>query len=136
VKLICALFVLLLGFAVPAVPYMRATGQVLPEKMRKFIDFSSQSGPNGVLKQNAVCQDTAYFETAGVPTDILKAIGELGRGIANNLMFFFLPLLVIGVWDRFPRSCLSTGRRGGGVAVEVERFFVPAFVCLNIIIRP
>jgi len=61
----------------------------------------------------------------GVPGNIVKAIGMLMREISDNLMHFFLPALLLGVYSRFRKQSTVT---------DVEKFFLPAFIVFNVII--
>jgi len=60
-----------------------------------------------------------------VPGNIVKAIGMLMREISDNLMHFFLPALLLGVYSRFRKQSTVT---------DVEKFFLPAFIVFNVII--
>jgi len=60
----------------------------------------------------------------GLPGNIVKAIGMLMREISYNLIHFFLPVLLLGVYSRFRKQSTVT---------DVERFFVPAFIVFNVI---
>jgi len=59
-----------------------------------------------------------------MPGKIAKAIDELTGAMSENLMYFFVPALLIGIYFRFRKQSPAT---------EIERFFVPAFVALNVI---
>ncbi|UCC97002.1 MAG: glycosyltransferase family 39 protein [Phycisphaerales bacterium] len=121
--LVGAIAVLLLGFAIPAAPYMVARGRILPGKLKEYISASalreakvnhnaaSESGSN-TLKASAYAGKTA------------RAIGRLAGDICDNLMYYFVPALVVGAYARIRRK---------SEADNIERFFVPAFVFLNVL---
>jgi len=122
-KAICLTLILLIGFAIPATPYMKTRGRILPPQLKRVISCNTprqssrpeQSDFNGTV---------AAYTASGVPADILKAIGRLAGEISDNLMYFFVPALLIGTYSRFRRK--STG-------TEAEGFFMPAFIVFNVI---
>jgi len=59
-----------------------------------------------------------------MPGKIAKAIDELAGAMSENLMYFFVPALLIGIYFRF---------RKRSSAAEIEGFFVPAFIAINIV---
>ena len=60
-----------------------------------------------------------------MPGKIVKAVWRLIQNISDNLMHYFVPAWLIGLYFRFHKRSQTT---------EVERFFVPAFVALNVLI--
>ena len=60
-----------------------------------------------------------------MPGKIAKAIGELLGAMGENLMYYFLPALLIGIYFRFRKNFSAT---------EIELFFIPAFAALNAVI--
>jgi len=123
-KLVCAFFILLIGFAVPTVPYIKAKRKIFPEKLEALISSSYQLQSERIQEPNIDCHNNMY--TAGsLPGNVAKAIGRLIAEISDNLMYFFVPALAIGVYSRFHKQSGAT---------DIERFFVPAFIILNVII--
>ena len=122
-KAICLTLILLIGFAIPATPYMKTRGRILSPKLKRVISCNTprqssrpeQSDFNGTV---------AAYTASGVPADILKAIGRLSGEISDNLMYFFVPALLIGVY-----YCLCKQSAG----TEVERFFMTVFIVFNVI---
>jgi hypothetical protein len=120
-KLLCALFVLLIGFAIPAAPYMTARGQFLPAKLKALL---SSAGSEDLKKNQEpeTNRDNYIYTASGIPGKIVKAIGELIGAIGENLMYYFLPALLIGIYYRF---------RNKSSATEIEMLIMPAFLVLN-----
>ena len=124
-KLLYALFVLLIGFAIPAAPYMTARGQFLPKKLKALYGMENEE-----LKMkneefsiiNSKLSILNYQTASSMPSKVAKAIGELVGAMSENLMYYFLPALLIGIYFRFRKQ---------PPAVETEIFFMPAFAALN-----
>lgn len=122
-RLLCALSVLLIGFAIPAAPYMTARGKFLPAKLRNFIGISNPE-ESEEIQEPEINSDNNVNTTSAAPGKILKAIGELAGVISENLMYYFVPPLLIGIYFHFRKQSSAT---------EIERFFVPALAALNIV---
>jgi len=122
-RLLCALLVLLIGFAIPAAPYMTARGQFLPTKLKALISSlnSEESKENLEPEING---DNYIYTASGMPGKIAKAVGELLGAISENLMYYFLPALLIGIYFRFRKKSSAT---------EIEKFLIPAFAALNVV---
>jgi hypothetical protein len=122
-KAVCLMLVLLIGFAIPAAPYFKIRGEVLPPKLRELIscDIPWQSNE---LEQNSFSPNSGVYTASAIPIDILNALVRLAQEISDNLMYFFVPALVIGIYARFCRQSEAT---------SVEKFFIPAFIVLNVI---
>ena len=122
-QLVYALLVLLIGFAIPAAPYMKARGQILPEKMERLVGYSCW--PDSDKHQEWNINSAGNINAASsVPRDTAEAIRELLEGIGENLMYYFLPALLIGIYYRFRTESALTA---------TERFFMPVFMALNIL---
>ena len=106
--LLCALFVLLIGFVLPVVSYVIEAGRIIPPKLEGLIVFFKEP-----------------IADMGLLGNITKAIGRLIGEISDNLMYFFVPGLLIGFYYRFRKQSMAT---------NIERFFVPVFIVLNFII--
>ncbi|MGB2866629.1 MAG: glycosyltransferase family 39 protein [Sedimentisphaerales bacterium] len=122
-KLLCALSVLLIGFAIPAAPYMTARGKFLPEKLKTLISSTDPDESEKIQEPDTNSGNDA-FTASSMPGKIVKAIGELAGVMSENLMYYFVPALLIGIHFRF---------RKRSPAAEIERFFVPAFAALNVV---
>ena len=122
-KLLYALSALIIGFAIPAVPYMTARGQFLPDKLKELISPAGQE-ESKEIPEPEINRDNQIYTASGVPGKILKAIYELAGGISENLMYFFTPALLIGIY--------FYSRKQSPVA-KIDTFFVPAFAVVNII---
>ena len=122
-KLLCALSVLLIGFAIPAAPYMTARGQFLPAKLKALIGSADHQESEEIQQPETNSGNNIYM-ASGMPGKIAKAIGKLAGVMSENLMYFFVPALLIGIYFRFRKQSSAT---------EIERFFVPAFVVFNIV---
>jgi 4-amino-4-deoxy-L-arabinose transferase-like glycosyltransferase len=115
-KLLCALFILLIGFTLSVAPYVIEAGRIIPPKLEGLIDSS----------EKYIAGSHSYIYTiVSLLGNITKAIGRLIEEISDNLMYFFVPALLIGLYCRFRKQSMAT---------DIERFFVPVFVVLNVII--
>lgn len=122
-KLVCALFILLIGFAIPAAPYIKARERILPGKLEALISsfYRSQSER---IQEPDIDRHNNVYTPGSLPGNVAKAIGGLIREISDNLMHFFIPALLLGIYSRFRKQSTAT---------DVERFFVPAFIVFNVI---
>ena len=122
-KAVCLTLILLLGFAAPAVPYLKARGRVLPPKLKRLIGYNSPWQAGGV-KKNGFDGAVAGYTASGLPADILKALGKLVQQISENLMHFFILPLMVGFYCHFRklRKVLLT-----------ERFFIFALIVLYLV---
>jgi hypothetical protein len=122
-KLLCALSVLIIGFAIPAAPYITAREQFLPSKLKALIS-SAGSEESNEIQEPEIDRDNSIYIASGIPGKIAKAASELIGAISENLMYYFMPALLIGIYFRFRKKPSAT---------EIEMFFMPAFAALNII---
>jgi len=122
-KLLCALSVLLIGFAIPAAPYSIIRGKFLPAKIKALIS-SALPRQSQEIQEPENNNGNYTYTASGVPGSIVKAIGKLISRISENLMYYYLPVLLIGVYFHFRKKPSPT---------EIERFFVPALVILYIV---
>ncbi len=120
-KLIQALLVLLIGFAVFAEPYVKLSGKSLSLKVKELIDPSSRS-PSAKIQNPDIDNTGGIYVGASLPGGAARAFGKLIKEIDDDLFHFFTPALVIGLYFRFRR---------GSAATDVERFFIPVFIMLN-----
>ncbi|MGB2807891.1 MAG: glycosyltransferase family 39 protein [Sedimentisphaerales bacterium] len=128
-KLLCVLLILLIGFALPIVPYVIEAGRILPPKLEELV-VSSKEGITPfvqALSENEVSvesNDRVYIILNSLG-NIIKAFDRLIRRISENLMYFFVPALLIGIYYRFRKQSRPT---------DIERFFVTVFIILNVIV--
>lgn len=121
-KILIGLALLLVGFAIPAVPYMKSTGRIIPPKVQCIMEsFSSNTWPDetDAPKTNAI---KANYNVAGIVSpNVLKALGEIFKTIGENLMWFFMLPLVIGLCYSFRSNAKCE-----------ERFLMTAFILVNV----
>lgn len=121
-KHLFALALLVIGFAIPAAPYMKCTGKIIPPKVNRIMksfSFNALPDKTDVSKVNTGSSD--YNTAEIISTSVLKALGEILKTIGESLMWFFMPALVVGLyyWLR-------------GNAKRDELFLVTAFVTMNV----
>jgi len=121
-KILIGLALLLVGFAIPAVPYMKSTGRIIPPRVQYIMEsFSSNTWPDetDIPKINAI---RSNYNVAGIVSlNVLKALGEIFKTIGENLMWFFMLPLVIGLYYSFRSNAKCE-----------ERFLMTAFILVNV----
>jgi len=122
-KAIRLTLILLIGFAIPAAPYMKVRGRVLPPKLKRVISCNTP-WQSGGLEQSGFDGTPALYTASGMPTDILKALGKLVQQTSENLMYFFVLPLVVGLYCHFRKL-----RR----VLLTERFFIFALIVLYVV---
>lgn len=122
-KIVCALFILLIGFVIPIAPYMKVRGRILPRKLKALIASSCWLQKEEIQESKIEYLNNVYAAES-LPINVVKAIGKLIGEISNNLMHFFILPLLLGIHSRFRKKSVST---------NVERFIVPVFIVFNII---
>jgi len=104
-KNIFALALLLVGFSVPATPYMKCTGKIFPPQLdhiKKTISFNNLMEKTDA---NVIKTISSNYNTASIsPRNIFKPLSEIINTIGENLMWFFLPFLIIGLCYHFQDS--------------------------------
>ena len=111
-----AAVLLIIGFAIPAAPYMKLKGSVFPKKP---LDFGlSQEAP---VRQVPV---SAVYQAAISPKALPGAVLMLCTRICELLVYFFALFLPIGIWRRF-----KEGRPG-----HIEKFLISVFIMLNVVV--
>ncbi|GAI36527.1 unnamed protein product, partial [marine sediment metagenome] len=121
-QIFIALALLLIGFAIPAVPYMKCTGKIIPPKVKhimKSFSFDALPSKTDTPKVNTVSSN--YNTAEIIAPNVLKALGEIFKTIGENLMWFFVPALMIGLYYHFR-----------GNAKREEWFLITAFVLVNV----
>lgn len=121
-KLVLALLVLLTGFAISTIPYMKLRGSFLPLKLKNLLALSCQL--DACRLQERKIDDTMY-SASGLPVRITQAVRHILQGVSENLMYFFLPAWVIGIWWHW-------GGRNSHLTA-IEKFFIPAFTAFNFV---
>ena len=94
---------LLAGFMVVFIPYANYVDSAVPIKLKKLYSDSLHSN---ILDQTAVESGPCVYE-AGVVSgtkQIVRAEGEIFKGLSENLMYFYILPAVIGCWRFFRRS--------------------------------
>jgi hypothetical protein len=128
-KLLCALFILLIGFALPVAPYIIEAGRITPPKLGGLIDSSKEYVTTFFQAQSEnelnVDSSNRIYTIVSSFANITKAIGKLIKRISENIMYFFVPALLIGIYCRFRKQSSTT---------DIERFFIPVVIILNVII--
>ena len=122
-KSLAALALLLIGFAIPAVPYMKCTGRILPPKtyhIMQSVSFDSLTDKTDVSAADSA--ESRYYTAKIAPDYILKALNGIFKTTGENLMWFFLPMLLIGFWYHLRLN-----------AEYEERFLITAFITMNVI---
>jgi len=122
-KAIRLTLILLIGFAIPAAPYMKVRGRGLPPKLKSVISCNTPWQSSG-LGQSGFDNTIAVYTASGMPTDILKALGRLAQEISDNLMYFFVLPLIVGLYCHFRKL-----RR----VLITERFFIFALIVLYVV---
>ena len=120
-KIGLALVALVIGFAIPVVPYAKARGRIMPEKLRELLACSHESQLETVLREDSDNHNETYA-TASLVGSLAEAVREFIEKVSENLLYFFVPPLLVGAYLR-SRDRLTAG---------VEKFFVTAFFLLNI----
>ena len=91
-RILTALALLFIGFAVPAAPYMKCTGQLINPKAKYLImkTFSFNSLPNktDVPRESVVISNLNYNTAEVVPHNVLEALGKIFNTAGENLMSF------------------------------------------------
>ena len=119
--LLGALSVLFIGFAIPVFPYMSARGRILPEKLRDYINVYALWEPENTTEPGF--DFSSPYTASSLPREIAEGIGRLAEEMSDNLFYYFVPALLLGVYTR---------ARNKSAARDTERFFIPAFVLLNV----
>ena len=123
-KIIVALALLFIGFAIPATPYMKCTGRYFPPKAGFFIKsfFSTNSSNNIDTTKISLAASILNYNTAEIASqNVLEALYGIFQTIGEHLMWFFVLPLVIGLWYWLR-----------GEAKFEEQFLITAFVLANI----
>ncbi|MGD2094250.1 MAG: glycosyltransferase family 39 protein, partial [Phycisphaerales bacterium] len=111
-KLLCALFILLIGLTFPVIPYVAKTGRIIPPKLEKLIDSSKEHVTSFLVskseKEHQADSHNGMHTIVSLLRNITKAIGRLTVEISDNLMYFFTPILLLGFYCRFRKQTTAT----------------------------
>lgn len=114
-QMLAALTLLCVGFALPVLPYLMVLGFKAPS-MREGLIIAHDS--NELDEMTTEKHD--FSGTKNVITEIVKAFRELTSTLAENLMHFFVPAWLLGVYYHLRTK-----------AEFHEKFFIIAFLFLN-----
>jgi len=117
-KLACNIILLIAGFVIVACPYMKIRGEILPTRLQQIIEKFSSVHNNQNTESNG-----ADYLAAIVPTSIIKAFGKFTEKLCSNLMYFFAPFLLIGIYQHFRKNALE----------PPIKFLMIAFILLNLV---
>ena len=121
-KLGMALIILLAGFSIAAGPYIKASGDILPQTLKEFLTFIQQRLAQKIQMIN-ISNNTCIYTAVGLPCNVFRAISELIKTISENLFYFFAFALAIGIYRHSQRKSRI---------MDPERFFVYSFIITNI----
>jgi len=119
-KAVTALLMLVVGFAIVAWPYMRLKGAVFPKK--QVGRFTSSAGPCDSTNQTHHREPAARYLAGCALAKLVGAVGKLIQRVCETLMWFFVPALVLGLYDWY-------GKRK---RFEPGHFLVAVLVGLNV----
>ncbi|OHB49685.1 MAG: hypothetical protein A2Y10_05880 [Planctomycetes bacterium GWF2_41_51] len=94
-KSIYLTLILIIGFLIPSLFYSKIKGEVLPLKLKTIISLNDYE-----FKE----MENPTYITSVIPKGILKALGEFGERICQNLMYIFMLPLMIGLYYHFQRQ--------------------------------
>jgi hypothetical protein len=95
-KTTLAIVILIVGFCIPAAPYMKASGRILPRKIKNLISIKQVEQHEDFLQKKDV--QHVYMCSFG---DIVKGTDKLSARVNENLMYFFTLPALIGVYNYF-----------------------------------
>ncbi|MBC8394271.1 MAG: glycosyltransferase family 39 protein, partial [Deltaproteobacteria bacterium] len=116
-KIVLITLLLIACFAIPVVPYLLIADNIIPANIRHIWRMITSSNP---LNQKPAGE--LMYLTAGLFSgDTFHAFEEMFKTFGENLMWVFLPPLIIGMIHRLKTQ-----------AEPVEKFFITTAVLLNI----
>jgi len=87
-KLLCALFILLIGLALPLAPYAQERGRIIPLKLRQLIDSPKEHTVSHFHAQSEqevnIDSHNGIYRIISLFGDIIKAIGRIIGEISEN----------------------------------------------------
>jgi len=121
-KSFIALAMLLIGFAIPAGPYIKCTGEIPPKTVKRIVKSLSFEASSDKTDEPKVSDISSNYKVAAVmPGKVLKALDEILNKFGENLMWFFLPALIIGLYYQL------RGRAG-----PAEIFLITTFILVSV----
>jgi len=122
-KTIIASAMLLIGFALPVLPYAKLTGNIIAPNAEHIIkSISLRTSPGNSETSSNNISTTAHYTAGFTIGRIPQALSEIVKTSGENLMWFFLPFLLIGLSSRM--------RHFAGFE---ERFLFIIFILTNLI---
>jgi hypothetical protein len=126
IKAIFLMLILLAGFAIPAVPFMKIrsdSGRLIPKKLKHITNQISSNTDLHIDNEftNNKDNNQIIYCAEGISTKTAKAVGRLVQAISENLMHFFILPFIIGLYFGF---------RNIRKAVFDERFFILSLLML------
>ena len=121
-RYLAALVLLLVGFAALWVPYRKYTGRIFTRNVRNvFKAISFHPAPRDIKDKLKSDNVVNINQAKIVPGDLARALGEIFKTFGENLMWFFLPPLLVGLYYQL--------QHGAGREV---RFLLSCFVLTNL----
>ena len=123
-KLLGGLALLIIGFTVVAGPYMKARGEILPNRFKQIIKYFVLNSQENNIHQPETFIPTHLEYTAGLSIqkdNVSKALIALISRISDSLMYYFMPALFIGMYYYFRRKPKNEAM-----------FFIAAFFLTNV----
>lgn len=121
-KAVFALALLLVGFLVTAGPYMKLKGAVFPKK--QLVQLTPNIQSSEVYEEEIQIRSNSVYTSGFAPSDVAGALGKLVQRISETLMWFFVPALLIGMYEYFRKRNWH----------EPERFFIIVLIALNLLV--
>ena len=98
-KTTLAIVILIVGFCIPAAPYMKASGRILPRKIKNLISIKQVEQHEDFLQKKDV--QHVYMCSFG---DIVKGTDKLFARVNENLMYFFTLPALLGAYVYFKKQ--------------------------------
>lgn len=120
-----ALVFLLIGFSIPAIPYMKYTNRIVAPKIKrlmKTVTIDANPVEIGDSRVDAGLLNQPFQMAEMAPMTVLESLGESFKSLGENLIWFFVPALFVGLCSRF-REWVWSG----------ELVLVASFIFLNLI---
>lgn len=122
-KTICLTTILIVGFLIPAVPYMKIRGKIVPAQLRNLFTSNTVYSPDATIDIELFKTESVHMASA-IPSDILKSLSKLLTRLSENLNYFFVLPLIVGLYCHF--------RRMRNILLT-ESFFIFALIVLYIV---
>ena len=117
-----AIALLLICFAIPAVPYISCSDNIIREQIWHFTRFlSSNTSPCETDIPKADTEISSYDKAGLIPTKLPEALGKTFTKTGESLMWFFMPAMMIGLYYRFR-----------GDAQYEEKFLITTFILVSL----